>query len=160
MKSASLNPTRNAAIRLVKAFAAPPWIKPTNGIAGCCACVASGHATAVPPSADMNCRLTMPFAICAVRNGFSLAARISRPNRKVCDVLLRDPHYFCRGCARQKAAQSGRARWRQSRQLSEVKRTSLIGADVAVIDPKRRFPAIIFRAAKGSFNCGRLTSLA
>ena len=86
----------------------------------------------------------MPIAICAVRNGFSLAARISRPNRKVCDVLLRDPRYFCRGCVRQKAAQSGRARWRQSRQLSEVKRTSLIGADVAVIDPKRTQSRIIF----------------
>ena len=34
-----------------------------TGIAGCCARAASGHATVVPPSADMNCRLPMPIAI-------------------------------------------------------------------------------------------------
>jgi len=30
--------------------------KPTTGIAGCCARVASGHAAAAPPRSDMNSR--------------------------------------------------------------------------------------------------------
>jgi hypothetical protein len=40
-----------------------------GGSAGCCARAASGHATAEPQSADMNCRLPISIAICPVATG-------------------------------------------------------------------------------------------
>jgi hypothetical protein len=38
-----------------------PWVKrnPITGIAGCCACAASGHAAPAPPSSVMNSRRLM-----------------------------------------------------------------------------------------------------
>ena len=38
-------------------------------LSGCCPRAESGQANAVPTSADMNCRLPMPIAICHVSNG-------------------------------------------------------------------------------------------
>jgi hypothetical protein len=69
--------------------------KPMVGsFAGCCARAASGNPTTLPPSADMNCRLAIPIAICPLPNGIMLAAiseRISRPDRQVCDRLHAGP---------------------------------------------------------------------
>jgi hypothetical protein len=48
---------RNAAtVRAGAASAAPGLINPTTGIAGCCACAASGQSAAAPPRSVMNSR--------------------------------------------------------------------------------------------------------
>jgi len=47
---------------------------------GCCASVTSGHATAVPPSAVMNCRLPMPIAICPVPEGIMTTVIMGNDN--------------------------------------------------------------------------------
>jgi hypothetical protein len=44
-------------------------MNPTIGIAGCCARAASGHATAMLPNADMNCRRPIPIVIDPAHQG-------------------------------------------------------------------------------------------
>src|SRR5262249_26220646 len=54
---ASLKPLRNAVTGFALGSGEPECRNPTTGIAGCCACPASGHAAAAPPSNVMNWRL-------------------------------------------------------------------------------------------------------
>jgi hypothetical protein len=56
LKRASLSPLRNAATKGAYFSSDEGSRNPTTGITGCCALVASGHATAAPPRSMMNDR--------------------------------------------------------------------------------------------------------
>src|SRR5262245_25565408 len=56
-------PRRNAVTNRVRSAGDKPLRNPITGIADCCACAASGHAVAAPPSAASNSRRPMVTVI-------------------------------------------------------------------------------------------------
>src|SRR5580704_5446181 len=64
LKPPSASPRLNAASRGAKPSGVPSARNPTSGIAGCCACAATGHEAAAPPKSAMKSRrlIAQPLA--------------------------------------------------------------------------------------------------
>src|ERR1700729_2028919 len=72
LKPPSSSPRSKAARRGAKPSGVPSARNPTSGIARCCACAASGHRTAAPPSPKTNCRLLIQIVIRPSPEGITL----------------------------------------------------------------------------------------